>query len=125
MNVKKVGERAPHINYDIMIHPNAGGAMSQTNFAKRTAKAVDANDYGMKSLYRNEMTNFMDAMHISGKKAAQRGGPGGYGCNAPFSQSAIGHGDPLWRRTGHVGAEMPSLQELQKQYPSLTKDKYE
>ena len=94
--------------------------MSQTNFAKKSAKAVDAGQYGMKSLYRNEMTNYMDAMHISSKKGAQRGGPGGYGCNAPTSQAAIGHGDPLWRRTGHVGSEMPSLDELQKQYPSLT-----
>lgn len=71
------------------------------------------------------MTNYMDAMHISSKKGAQRGGPGGYGCNAPTSQAAIGHGDPLWRRTGHVGSEMPSLDELQKQYPSMTKEKYD
>ena len=40
MNVRTVGERAPHSNYDIMIHP--GGDLSQTGSAKRMAKAVNA-----------------------------------------------------------------------------------
>ena len=83
-----------------------------------------AKEYGIKSLYRNEMSKFMDAMQISQKKGEQRGGPGGYGCNAPSSH-AIGHGDPYWRRTGHVGSEMPSLEDMQKKYPSITREKYE
>ena len=92
--------------------------------AKKNAKHVNASQYGMKSLYSNEISNYMDAMHISQRKNAQRGGPGGYGCNAETSY-ALAHGDPLWRRTGHVGQEMPTLDELRKQYPSITKEKYE
>jgi len=64
------------------------------------------------------MTKFMGNMHISQKKAAQRGGPGGgYGCNAASSYAAA-HGDPLWRRHNNVADELlPSLSEIQKSNP--------
>ena len=110
MNVKTVGEKAPHINYDIFIHPNSASAHSQV--AKKNAKHVNSSQYGMKSLYNNEISNYMDAMHISQRKNAQRGGPGGYGCNTGGTSYALAHGDPLWRRTGHVGQEMPSFDEM-------------
>ena len=33
-NVKTTGEKAPHTNYDIFIHPNATGGFDQTRMAK-------------------------------------------------------------------------------------------
>ena len=66
----------------------------------------------------------MEAMQIKDKKDAQRGGHGGYGCNAPIAY-AMGHGDPLWRRTGNIGEEMPTLSEMQKTYPTISKKKYD
>ena len=63
-------------------------------------------------------------MHVASKKGDQRGGiGGGYGSNAQPSHYTLGHGDPLWRRTG-MGAEMPTLHEMTRSYPGITKEKY-
>jgi len=111
-----------------MVHPRSG--IDQTQKAKHHHhhhSAKKAHDYGLQSLYNatSDMTNYMNTNHISQKKAGQRSGPGGYGCNAPTTYAA-GHGDPVWRRTTDVGREVPSsLAEMQKTYPLMTKEKYE
>ena len=46
--------------------------------------------------------------------------------NSPHTVSyALGSGDPRYRRSAPKNEQVPSLADLRKQYPSLTKEKYE